>query len=100
MTQVEVETFPTVIVLSRSHKEETAAKTVVLECAGAFSPRVEERFEDNAFLCTIDIAGTGNLFGPPESLVGNLLTRAKTLGITACIAVSRNFPKGCRREPG
>jgi protein ImuB len=43
MTQVEVETFPAVTVLSRSHKEEAAARIALLECAGAFSPRVEER---------------------------------------------------------
>jgi protein ImuB len=91
MTQVEVETFSKVTMLPRSHKEEAAAKKVVLECAGAFSPRVEERFEDGAFLCTIDIAGTGSLFGPAESLADNLLARVRALGITACIAVSHNF---------
>jgi protein ImuB len=91
MTQVEVETFPAVAALPRSHKEEAAAKAAVLECAGAFSPRVEERCEDSAFLCAIDIAGTGSLFGPPESLACNLLTRVRALGIIGCIAVSRNF---------
>jgi protein ImuB len=52
---------------------------------------VEGKSEDSAFLCIIDIAGTESLFGPPESLAGNLLTRVRTLGISACIAVSRNF---------
>ena len=91
MTRVEVDTFPAVTVLSRSHKEETAAKAILLECAGGFSPRVEDRSEDGAFLCVIDIAGTGKLFGPPESLAENLLTRARLLGITVSIAVSCNF---------
>lgn len=91
MTRVEVDTFSAVTVLPRSHKEETATKTILLECAGAFSPRVENRSEDGAFLCIIDIAGTASLFGPPESLAANLLTRVKALGITACIAVNRNF---------
>lgn len=91
MTQVEVETFPAVTVLPRSHKEETAARIALLECAGAFSPRVEEKFEDGAFLCAIDIAGTESLFGLPELLASNLLTRVRALGITACIAVSHNF---------
>lgn len=91
MTQVEVETFPSVTVLARSTKEETVAKAALLECSGAFSPRVEEKFENGAFLCAIDIAGTKNLFGPPESLASNLLTRVRALGITACIAVSHNF---------
>jgi protein ImuB len=91
MTRVEVDTFSAVTMLPRSHKEETATKTILLECAGAFSPHVEDKSEDNAFLCVIDIAGTGSLFGPPESLAANLLTRTRALGITACIAVSRNF---------
>jgi protein ImuB len=91
MTRVEVETFPAAMVLTRLHKEETATKSVLLECAGGFSPRVEDKSEDGAFLCVIDIAGTGGLFGPPESLAKNLLTRVRSLGITACIAVSHNF---------
>jgi protein ImuB len=91
MTQVEVETFPVVTVLPRSHKEEVAARLALLECAGAFSPRVEERCDDGAFLCIIDIAGTESLFGPPDTLACNLLTRVRSLGITACIAVSHNF---------
>ncbi|MEI9978396.1 MAG: DNA polymerase Y family protein [Edaphobacter sp.] len=91
MTQVEVETFPAVTVLLRSHKEEAAARIALLECAGAFSPRVEEKCDDDAFLCIIDIAGTQSLFGPPDSLAVNLLTRVKALGITARIAVSHNF---------
>jgi protein ImuB len=91
MTRVEVDTFSAVTVLPRSPKEETATKEVLLECAGAFSPRVEDKSEDAAFLCVIDIAGTGSLFGTPESLAGNLLTRIRALGITASIAVSHNF---------
>jgi protein ImuB len=91
MTRVEVETFPAVTVLTRLHKEEDATKSVILECAGGFSPRVQDKSEDGALLCVIDIAGTGGLFGPPESLTRNLLTRVRSLGITACIAVSHNF---------
>lgn len=91
MTQVEVETFPAVTVLPRSHKEEAAARLALLECAGAYSPRIEEKCDDGAFLCVTDIAGTGSLFGAPDKLAGNLLTRVRSLGITACIAVSQNF---------
>jgi protein ImuB len=91
MTQVEVDTFSDVTVLPRSLSEEAAAKAVLLECAGGFSPRVEDRSEDSAFLCVIDIAGTKGLFGPPETLARNLLARVRALGITACVAVSGNF---------
>lgn len=91
MTQVEVETFPGVVMLTRCPKEETATKAVLLECSGAFSPRVEEKSHGSAFLCVIDIAGTASLFGPPELLAKNLLARVQALGITAHIAISHNF---------
>jgi protein ImuB len=91
MTRVEVDTFAAPVLLPRSHKEEMAVKAILLECAGAFSPRVEDLSEDTAFLCVIDIAGTKSLFGPPEMLVRNLLERVRSLGISARVTVSRNF---------
>jgi protein ImuB len=91
MTRVEVDTFPAPVVLPRSRTMETAAKVVLLECAGAFSPRVEDRSEDTAFLCAIDIAGTKSLFGSPETLARSLLQRVRAVGITARITVSSNF---------
>ena len=91
MTKVEVDTFPSVTVLLRSQHEEASAKAVLLECAGCFSPRVEDRSEGGAFLCVLDIAGTEKLFGPPQTLARNLLTRIKALGVIACVAVSHNF---------
>lgn len=91
MTKVEVDTFPEVTVLRRSADEEAATKTVLLECASGFSPRVEDCSEDTEFLCVLDIAGTEKLFGPSHALARNLLTHVKALGIVACVAVSRNF---------
>ena len=91
MTQVEVDTFSGVSVLQRSSKEEIAAREALLECAGCFSPRVEEVSDERSFLCVLDIAGTKALFGPPEALARSLLTRVGALGITACVAVSSNF---------
>jgi protein ImuB len=91
MTRVEVETFAEPIVLPRSHAAETATKAVLLECAGAFSPRVEDCSEANALLFGIDIAGTRTLFGPAEMLARHLLRRARALGISATVTVSRNF---------
>jgi len=91
MTQVEVDTFSDVTVLRRSANEEATAKEVLLECAGCFSPRVESVLQDRTFLCIVDISGTTGLFGPPENLARNLLTRVKALGIAGCISVSSNF---------
>jgi protein ImuB len=91
MTKVEVDTFPAVTVFTRSRVEEDAAKVVLLECAGCFSPRVELLSAGSAFQCVIDIAGTGLLFGPPLALAHDLLARVRALGIEAVIAVSSNF---------
>jgi protein ImuB len=90
MTSVEVDTFPSVTMLPRSLKEEESAKTALLECAGAFSPHVEDRSEDRAFLCVIDLAGTEKLLGQAERVARNLLHRVKALGVTACATVSSN----------
>ncbi len=91
MTRVEVDTFPEPVVFSRSSQSESATKAALLECAGAFSPRVEDRSEANAFLCGIDIAGTSNLFGPPEMLARSLLQQVRALGISASVTVSTNL---------
>jgi protein ImuB len=91
MTQVEVDTFSGPVVLSRSRKTEEETRAILLECAGTFSPRVEDRSEHTALLCAIDIVGTGSLFGPPETLAKTLLQRIRSLGITARLTISSNF---------
>ncbi len=107
MTQVEMDTFPSVTALPRSRAEEAATKAALLECAAAFSPRVEslnferlneernkglnENGDDRAFFCVIDIAGTQALFGAPEKLALALLERVGALGIRVRVAVSCNF---------
>jgi len=91
MTRVEVDTFPASVALARSLKEEAATRAILLECAGAFSPRVEEQSEDTAFVCGIDIAGTQSLFGPPETLARRLVERVRAVGMRACVTVSGNL---------
>jgi protein ImuB len=91
MTRVEVDTFPQPTVLSRSLQAEAATKDILLECAAAFSPRIEDRSEDAALLFGIDIAGTQSLFGPQDMVARDLLERVRSLGISAQVTVSRNF---------
>jgi protein ImuB len=91
MTRVEVDTLPPLHILTRSPKQEAAAKTALLECTGGFSPRVEDRSTDNAFIAVIDIAGTDSLFGPSDQLGKTLLNRIRALGVSAVVAVSGNF---------
>src|ERR1700677_266570 len=91
MTRLEMDMFPSALVLSRSRAEETAARAALLECAGGFSPRVEDQSNDSYFTCVIDIAGTETLFGSPDTLGENLLKKIQALCIRASIATSSNF---------
>jgi protein ImuB len=91
MTKLEMEMFRTATVLQRSRTEEAAARAALLECAGAFSPRVEDRSSDSYFTCVVDIAGTETLFGSPDALGESLWKKAKAIGIHASIAISSNF---------
>jgi protein ImuB len=91
MTRVEIDTFPAARVLLRSAVEEETARVALLECAGGFSPRVEERNDDRAFICVIDIAGTEKLFGAPRMLASTLLERVRALSIDTQVTVSHNF---------
>jgi protein ImuB len=91
MTRVDVDTFIGTVLLVRSLQTEKTTKAVLLECAGAFSPRIEELSEAIVFLCIIDIVGTQNLFGPPEMLAKNLRQRIRALGLTGLVTISSNF---------
>ncbi|MGD0797022.1 MAG: DNA polymerase Y family protein [Acidobacteriaceae bacterium] len=91
MTRVEVDTFPSVTVLSRSRTEEVGAKAAMLQCAGTFSPAIEDRSNANAFLCVMDIAGTERLHGPPAMLGATLLDSTASIGIVSTIAIASNF---------
>jgi len=91
MTKLEMEMFPAAVVLQRSRSEEAAARAALLECAGAFSPRVEDQSSDSYFTCVIDIAGTETLFGSPDALGESLLKKTRALGMRASIAISSNF---------
>lgn len=91
MSRVEIETFAKPIVMRRSIAVENVTKAALLEIAGNFSPRVEDRSEDTAFVCGIDIMGTRSLFGPPEQLGKSLLMQVRSFGLSANVAVSSNF---------
>jgi len=91
MTRVEVETIPSVVALARMQSEEGQARTIVQEVAGRFTPRIETRPLERAFLCVLDISGTESLFGPPPQLARELLKRIRSLGIVATVAISENF---------
>jgi len=91
MTKVEVETFEGVVVLQRSVKMEGFVRVILLECAGAFSPRLEDRSLNGIFLCAVDAAGTESLFGPPQLLAKQIRQRISSVGVVASVTVSANL---------
>jgi protein ImuB len=91
MTKVEVETFESVVVLQRSVKMEGFVRVILLECAGAFSPRLEDRSLNGIFLCAVDAAGTESLFGPPQLLAKQIRQRIRSVGVVASVTVSANL---------
>jgi protein ImuB len=90
MTKAEVETFENVMVLQRSLKTEASVRAVLLECTGAFSPRIEDRSVDGLFVCVADVAGTEVLFGPPLMLAKQMRQRVRSVGIVASVTISTN----------
>ena len=94
MTRVEAETFA-VTLLTRSMNEEQSARSALLACAARFTPRVQECGRGSTYLCVLDIAGTGQLFGPPAKLAASLLEALRSVGLTAAMAVASNFHAAC-----
>lgn len=91
MTKVEVDTFKGVTALHRSLRTEDAVRTILLECAGCFSPRIEDLSVNGIFVCVLDASGTESLFGPPTMLAKQLRQRLRAVGISASITVSSNL---------
>lgn len=91
MSRTDVDGFPHAKILARSCKTESTVRKMLLECAGMYSPRIEDCSGGTYFLCAIDIAGTEYLFGPPEKLASQLLQHVRRLGLSARVIVSSNF---------
>jgi protein ImuB len=91
MSRSEMDSFPSVNLLKRSIAEEQSSRTALLECAGSFSPRIEEMSSNHAYSCVLDIAGTEKLFGAPKTIALRLQETFATLGVSASLAVSANF---------
>jgi len=111
MSKTEAEAMPSLVLRPRSPSLEVAAHAALLECAQAFSPRVEEAAADTLLL---DLAGLEPLFGPPPQMAQELARRARALGFEARVAVAANpdaamhaargfpgvtfIPAGCQAE--
>ncbi len=96
MTKAELDSFDGLVVLRRSAEEERAAKAVVMEVAGAFTPRVEDcttgaHATDGACVVVLDGSGMERLFGPVERLARRLVRTLRELGLMARVGVSGNL---------
>jgi len=64
-----------------------SAQAVLVDCAAAFSPVIEQTAPDAVLLA---LAGSTRLFGPPELAARRLAQRAAALGLEARVAVAAN----------
>lgn len=87
MWELEAEPMSGLELRPRSPALEAAAHVALLECAQAFSPRVEETAADTVLM---DLAGLAPLFGPPQKIAHELGQRARELGLGVRVAVAAN----------
>ncbi len=95
MSRLQAESFPGLRLHRRSLAEEASAQSVLLECAAAFSPRLEvvslEYTQEPGGTVVLDIRGTQSLFGDPRQLATAARGKALDHGLRVNIAVSENF---------
>ena len=87
MMKLEAEALPDLALRRRSSAAEAATEAALLDCAHAFSPRVEALAPDTVLL---DAAGLERLFGPPPQLAKEIAARAGALGLEPNVAVAHN----------
>ena len=72
----------------RSLEREKTAQAALLDCAGAFSPRMEATAPHSVIA---DIAGLEPLFGLPSTIARNLARRCSDAGLEVHVAVAANL---------
>lgn len=98
MTKLQAEACPGAHLRRRSLAEEAAARDALLDCAHAFSPRVEDTNRQLANhdesrpgdTVILDIAGLDRLLGPPRIIAHELSARVSKMGLNANVAVAGN----------
>jgi protein ImuB len=87
MTKLQVETCGGVLLRKRSADHEDYAQAALLECAEAFSPRVESTCPGTVIL---DLTGTEKLFGSLENTSCKITVSARQIGLHLRIAIASN----------
>ena len=92
MTGAELEMFAGVCVLRRSAVEERVARSVLLEAAARFTPRIEiQRSAGTAFVMVLDMAGTSRIFGPADRSIAAIARAIMPLRFFVQLAASANL---------
>jgi protein ImuB len=91
MTRTELESFPGLQILRRSVVEESSARAALIECAEAFTPRMEEQPETTALVLVLDMSGSGRMFGSPQAAARRIQQAVRQLGFFVQVGVSANF---------
>jgi protein ImuB len=87
ITKVQAAQCPGIILRKRDPMQEQAAQDALLDCASAFSPRVESTSQG---IVTLDIANTERILGPPQTLLRNLAERASRIGLDVNASAATN----------
>lgn len=87
MTKLQAEACGHAVLRKRSVSHEDSAQAALIDCASAFSPRVESTSPGTV---TLDLAGTEKLFGLPESAAQKMALAAAKFGFDLHIAIAAN----------
>jgi len=88
LTKAQAEQARGVVLRARSSEQEVAAHAALLDCAHAFSPRVEDAALDTVLL---DIAGLDRIFGTPQKIARDLARKISEIGLEAQLGVASNL---------
>jgi len=88
LTKAQAEQAAKVVLRASSNAQEAAAHAALLDCAHAFSPRVEDAAPDTVLL---DIAGLERLFGTPQKIARDLGGQISQIGLEARVGVASNI---------
>jgi protein ImuB len=87
MTRLQLDPFSGLHIRQRSSSGEATAHGALLDCAHAFTPRIEETASDTI---TLDLNGLSGLWGSPRAIAQKLLRAASRLGLEVHVAVAPN----------
>lgn len=85
MTKLQIEGSTEIVLRDRSEFQESATHQALLDCAQAFSPRIEDSGPDTILL---DLFGLDKLFGTLTKIAHDIFCRAHGMGLEVNVAVA------------